>query len=266
MPLTDLQKNALKVLRPFRNELNYVGGGAALNKNWARLSDDLDMFLDHRDRLAERVAPEIDRLRDDGFSVDVTINGDYMVEAILRKYGFETRVQWMDEPETSRRFFPAMDDEDLGFRLHQADAAVNKTLCAARRNSAARDAVDLVSIVSNYAPLGPLIWALAGKDEALTPPQAIRNIKANVFGYSDEEIRTVRMEGEEASRDMVRTVLEPALERASAYCDDTAPDDKLGALFVNSADIPVEADEAMISSGAAIAVEISDFGVTAKFA
>ena len=61
-----------------------------------------------------------------------------------------------------RRFFPAQNDPEFGFRLHEADLAVNKVLCAARRNSAARDAVDLVNIVDRYAPLGPLVWAVSG--------------------------------------------------------------------------------------------------------
>lgn len=266
MPLTDLQKNALNILRPFRNQSSYVGGGAALNKNWARISDDLDVFLDHRRRLPERVEPELAKLKEDGFTVEVTTSDEYMVEAILKKYGFETKVQWMDEPETSRRFFPAIDDDELGFRLHQADAAINKVLCAARRSSAARDAVDLVSIIQNYAPLGPLVWALAGKDATLTPPRAIRNIRAHVFGYSDEEIRAVRMIGEEVSRRTVRTILGPALDEANAYCDNNAPPDLLGALFVNADEIPIAATEEILASGAARAVVIREFGIAARLA
>lgn len=157
MPLTDLQRMAVRTLRPFRTAHAFVGGGAALNYEWPRLSDDMDIFHDHRNQLPDSVEPELQALRKADFSVEITNNDQLMVEVILRKYGFETKVQWLDEPETCRRFFPALEDDDFGFRLHQADVAVNKVLCASRRRSAPRDAVDLISIVRRYSPLGPLI-------------------------------------------------------------------------------------------------------------
>jgi len=40
-----------------------------------------------------------------------------MVEAIVRQYGFETKIQWMDEAETSRRFLSRNMRRELGFRL-----------------------------------------------------------------------------------------------------------------------------------------------------
>ncbi len=264
MPLSDFQKSVVRVLSPFRNEYHYVGGGAVLNETWARISDDLDIFDDRRKQLPDGVSNELDGLKQAGFSVEITTEDEWMVEAVVRKYGFETKIQWMDEPETSKRFFPAICDETLGFRLHQADIAVNKILCAARRNQAARDAIDLASIVSKYAPLGPLIWAVSGKDSDLTPQRALRGIRKNVFGYADEEIRTVRVEGEVFTRDTIREILEPALEQAEAYCLDNAPEDELGALFVDSAEQPIEADQSQIESGEAVAVVIKDFAITPK--
>lgn len=262
MPLTDFQRSILKILRSFRTENTYVGGGAALNRNWPRVSDDLDIFNDQRRSLPEKIAPELEKLNEAGFSIEITTQNEWTVEAVLRKYGFETRVQWMDEPETSKRFYPAVDDDELGFRLHEADAAINKVLCAARRNSAARDAADLVNIVLEYAPLGPLIWALPAKDVALAPPRIILDIRKNVFGYADEEIRSLRMEGNEMTRDQVRTVLDPALDRAENYCENHAPTELLGNLFVNKKEVPVEAGREALASGEASARRIRDFGVT----
>ncbi len=261
MPLTDLQLSVLKILKPFRTEKTFIGGGAALNQKWARVSDDLDIFDDRRRVLPKKVEPELEKLKEAGFSIEIVNKDEWMVEAILRKYGFETKIQWMDEPETSKRFFPAVLDEEFGYRLHQADAAVNKVLCASRRNSAARDAVDLVNIVRNYAPLGPMVWALAAKDVAATPPQIVRDIRKNVFGYADDEIRAVRIEHEQATRDDVRAVLDPALDRAAAYCEDRAPAELLGRLFVNSEETPVEADADALERGEAVARQIKDFGV-----
>ncbi|MBF0374759.1 MAG: hypothetical protein HQL39_15245, partial [Alphaproteobacteria bacterium] len=62
-----------------------------------------------------------------------------MAEAVIRDAGEETVVQWMDD--TVVRFFPVVD----GFRLHDADLAVNKVMAGASR-SEARDAVDLARL------------------------------------------------------------------------------------------------------------------------
>lgn len=158
MPLTPLQRLVVGTLRPFRSSNSYVGGGAALNQRWPRLSDDMDIFVDQRRHLPRGPHAELEALRQAGFSIDVTTRDEWMVEAIVKRYGAETRVQWIDDSESSRRFFPAVDDEEFGFRLHQADAAVNKALCAARRERAPRDAVDLVSIVRRWTMPGACSW------------------------------------------------------------------------------------------------------------
>jgi hypothetical protein len=227
----------------------------------------MDIFGDDRASLPRAPHPELRALEEAGFTVQITTHNEWMVEAIVKEYGFATRIQWIHDPETSRRFFPAICDDELGFRLHPADAAINKVLCAARRRTAPRDAVDLVSIVSRYAPLGPLVWALSGKDPKLNPQTAISQIRGIAFGYSDEEIKAVRMEeGARMTRDDIRRVLGRALEQAAAYCDDVAPDDYLGQLFVDAAEIPVEASQMTISSGSHKSIAVSDFERLPRFA
>ncbi len=260
MSLTAIQQSVAEILRRHRSERSYVAGGAALNRDWPRLSDDMDIFLDDRGRLPHSVEPEFEALRDAGYAVELTNNDGMVVEAVLRKGSAETLVQWFDDEETCRRFFPAQDDPEFGFRLHDADLAVNKVLCTARRNSAARDAVDLVNIVERYAPLGPLVWAVSGKAPDLAPPSTLRAIRANAFGYAREEIETVRMEdGSTMEWQRLRHVLDQALEVASDYCERTAPMEHPGRLFVDASDQPVEADDAAIDDGTAIAMAIRFF-------
>ncbi|MGE0256342.1 MAG: hypothetical protein AB7N54_06230 [Alphaproteobacteria bacterium] len=260
MPLTPLQREVARVLAPFRDAHDFVGGGAVLNVDWPRLSDDTDIFRDTRGGLPHGIDREIAALEAAGFAVETTTRSDWMVEIVLRRYGFETKVQWLDEPETTRRFFPAVADDAFGFCLHPADLAVNKVLCAARRRSAPRDAVDLVHIVQRYVPLGPLVWAVAGKDGQVAPPETLRRIRAIAFGYADEEIRAVRLEGgQSTTRDEVRAVLADALDSAAAYCEDTAPVDFIGHLFVDADDRPVAAGEDDIAAGRARALPIHDF-------
>lgn len=220
----------------------------------------MDIFDDRTDDLPAGIGGELEALRQAGFSVELTTNSQWMVEAVLKRYGFETKVQWLDDPETSRRFFPAATDEEFGFRLHQADAAVNKALCASRRDRAPRDAVDLVMIVRNYAPLGPLIWALSGKDSELAPPKAIREMRRIAFGYADEEIRAVRMmDGGSLTRAQLRDVLGPALEAAATYCDEIAPMELAGHLFVDRNEMPIEATVRDITNRSATAIGVRDF-------
>lgn len=260
MPLTGIQQSAVEILRLHRSERSYVAGGAALNRDWPRLSDDMDVFMDERDSLPRSVEPELESLRNAGYSVELTSDHDLVVEAVIRKGGEETRVQWFNDEETSRRFFPAQDDPQFGFRLHDADLAVNKVLCAARRNSAARDAVDLVNIVERYAPLGPLVWAVSGKAPDMAPPTTLRAIRANAFGYAEEEVGAVRMEdGARMEWRRLRQVLDQALEIASDYCARTAPAEHAGRLFVDAGTRPVEADEVAIGEGAATIMAIRDF-------
>lgn len=262
MPLTPLQLRVAAVLRSFRTRNNYVAGGAALNRDWPRLSDDMDIFHDRRRQLPDSVEPELQALRDAGFTVEITTEDVLIVEAILRWHGDETKVQWMDDPETCRRFFPAIDDDEFGFQLHPADVVVNKVLCASRRQQAARDAVDLVSIVNHYAPLGPLVWAVAGKEPTKSPPQIIRTIRTNAFGYADEEIVAVRMEGENPmTREVVRSILGPALDQALDYCDAVAPIEFSACLFIDTSETPVPADEEAVTNGTASAMPLKDFGI-----
>ena len=258
MPLTDIQRMVVEALQPFRNEHSYVAGGAALNQRWHRLSDDLDIFQDQRNQLPDQVGPELQALRDAGLTVEIKLENNLIVEAIARKDGAETSVQWFDDPETCRRFFPAAVDDELGFRLHQADVAVNKVLCASRRREA-RDAVDIATIVRRYAPLGPLVWAALAKD-ASSPPEVLRGLRDNIFGFSDEEIRAVRMlDGNVMTRDRLRETLEPALDAARKYCDEVAPTEHFGCLFADENERPIEADAAAVADGLAVALQLRDF-------
>lgn len=185
-----------------------------------------------------------------------------MVEAILREYGAETRVQWLDDRESCYRFFDAVSDDVLGFRLHQADIAVNKILCASQRRNAARDAVDLMSIVENYCSLGPLVWAAAGKRPETTPLNILRSLRSIIMGYSNEELVSVRMEGSRpVTRETLHACMAPCLEGAYSYCEEIAPIEYLGHLIVNEDNCPIEADEAALDRSFALAKPLQDYGL-----
>ena len=130
--------------------------------------------MDERDSLPQSIEPKLEPLRNAGYSGELTSDHDLVVEAIIRKGSEATRVQWFIEEETSRHF--------------------SRPRRSSIRISAARDAVDLINIVERYAPLGPLVWAVSGKAPDMAPPSTLRSIRANVFGYAEDEVGAVRME------------------------------------------------------------------------
>ena len=99
MPLTAIQQSVAEVLRSHRSERSYVAGGAALNREWPRLSDDMDIFLDDRDRLPHSVEPELQALRNAGYAVELTNENDLVVEAVLKK---AARRRWSSGSTTKR--------------------------------------------------------------------------------------------------------------------------------------------------------------------
>lgn len=244
MPLTAIQKRVAGVLKPFRTDSHYIAGGAALNRRWQRVSDDLDIWAD-APGLPKIVEAEIEALRRAGFTVEIEIEDNYIVEVIVRDDSDETRIEWAHSPNTQTRFFPAQADDDLGFRMHDLDNAINKILAASRRRNAPRDIVDLASILDHIAPLGPLVWAatgLPGEDRSAT--EIIRDIRTNANAYTREQYRTIRMAGDAAiDRQDLIAKIERALDDAADYCEDMAPIGHPGCLFLNVDGKPEPATE-----------------------
>ena len=94
----------------------------------------------------------------------------------------------------------------------------------------------------------------------------MRAIRANAFGYAEEEIETVRMkDGSMMEWQRLRQVLDQALEVASDYCERIAPMEHFGCLFVDEREQPVEAGDAMIANGAAAVMPVRDFSCIPVF-
>lgn len=63
---------------------SYIAG-ATLNRDWPRLSDDLQIFLDERDSLLQAVEPELEALRNASYSAELTNDRNLDVEAVTRR-------------------------------------------------------------------------------------------------------------------------------------------------------------------------------------
>ena len=94
----------------------------------------------------------------------------------------------------------------------------------------------------------------------MAPPSTLRAIRANAFGYAEEEIETVRMkDGSTMEWRRLRQVLDQALEVATDYCERITPMEHFGCQFVDEREQPVEAGDAMVAKGAATVMPVRDF-------
>jgi hypothetical protein len=231
MALTPLQRRVMAVLALNRSPTSYVAGGLVLNRDWPRLSDDIDVFHDTDEEIVDAARKDIAALRRAGFTARVDVESYGIVEATVGEDGLETVVQWMGE--SKRRFLPLVEDDEYGFRLSQMDLAVNKVIAASARRKA-RDYVDLVSIRENGCPLGPLVLAASGKPPFFSPLKIIEEIRRRGLGVWDEEYLSVKGLPVDWTPATVRKALSEALDQAQAYIEH-APVEALGCLVIDTA-------------------------------
>ena len=236
MALTQLQSDILRHLAKNRSDTSYFAGGLMLNKNWKRLSDDIDIFHDTDEEVTEAAKADLATLDAAGYKThtDVIIYG--CVDATISDGRSETIIQWF--AETKVRFFPLVKDEEWGARLHQADLAVNKVLAAAGR-SKARDIADLVAIAHNYCPIGPLVLAAAGKPPNFSPRRTIDEIRRHALSIPAEEFLAVKGLPPDWTPAYIRDDIARHLDAADKYIM-AAPADLVGILAVNKESVPIE--------------------------
>lgn len=238
MALSEVQRQAMRCLAANRSESSYAAGGAVLNRDWPRQSDDIDIFHDTDEQIVEAAQRDIETLRAARFLVVVDVRIYGCVEARVRRFESETVIQWMSE--TRRRFFPIVRDTEWGARLHQVDLAVNKVLAASSRTKA-RDYVDLVAIAERMCPLGPLLMAAAGKPPHFSPQRMIEEIRRRGLSVPDEEYLSVKGLPARFTVPAQRERLLEALERAERYVA-RAPGETVGAIVVDEREVPVEVE------------------------
>jgi hypothetical protein len=256
MPLTPLQSKVLRLLASHRTTQSYVAGGAALNRNHPRLSDDIDIFSDRGIDLAATAQRDVDALLAAGLSVERIANHyGAIIDAVVTDGKSQTMIQWQDE--TRARFFAVVSQPEFGMRLSDADLAVNKVLAAAGRRQA-RDMIDLVTLADTYASLGALVWA-AGAKSPLGPGQMIEAIRRNANSLTADEIATVRTTATPPQRSDILGRLNTHLDRALKYVE-IAPLQTREHLIVSANNAPIEADDKMLSNGLARALPLVEFG------
>lgn len=168
MPLTDFQISVLRLIAAHRNPNSYVAGGVAINRapSSQRHSNDIDFFHDTDEAVSFAVRADLTLLKEQGFSVHVLIDQPSFVRCVISKGTDSLKLEWVRD--TAFRFFPAIKDDTLGYRLHDIDSAVNKCLALANRNEV-RDIIDLLHLHDNVLSLPAACWAACGKDPGFAP-------------------------------------------------------------------------------------------------
>lgn len=259
MTISRLQRRVLEAIRANRSPESYVAGGTALNRSAVRLSDDIDIFHEHENVVVAQAERDIGSLRDAGLQVSVTVMQYGMAEAVVTEFGEQTMVQWMDD--TVVRFFPIVEDPLFGFRLHDADLAVNKVLAGASR-ARPRDAADLARLHEDYLPLGHLVWAAAGKT-ALSPDDLAENIVRNAVSHGAEAYASIRGSRPCDGRHVVKTLMR-ARDEAIALAGEL-PVDTYGHLFLDRDGVPVAATPSMIAAGEVVVHPARSYGAWPVF-
>lgn len=127
MPLGDFEREVMRTLAGGRNPDSFVAGGTVLHQaaDSPRRSQDVDLFHDTTEALAQAFESDVATLRAAGFEVESV--GHTQAEfhrAMIRRGGQETKIEWVHD--SAFRFFPVERDLELGWRLNFWDAATNR--------------------------------------------------------------------------------------------------------------------------------------------
>ena len=75
VPLSELQSRILVALASHRSPESYVAGGSVLNRDGARISQDIDIFHDREAAVAAAAALDAALLETEGYAMSVAATG-----------------------------------------------------------------------------------------------------------------------------------------------------------------------------------------------
>lgn len=228
MPLSSIQIDVLRLLASHRDPESYVAGGAPLNRDRGRFSEDIDVFHDREERVAAAALNDANAIVAAGYRLSWVRQLPLVYTAEIARGGQSTRLEWVVDSEY--RFFPTVRDNLFGYVLHPVDLAINKVMAAAGRREL-RDIVDLVRVHETILTLGALIWAAVEKSPGFTPEGLIAEIRRNAC-YPVAEWRALASADPIDPNDIMRRV-RAALDDADAFVA-RMPTDRIGVLFLKN--------------------------------
>ena len=244
MALTGFQRELLRVLARNRSPDSVFAGGAALNRERARWSDDFDIEHATADAVRAAYLADRDALAAAGYAVEELRLARGIAHARVSSAGGVTLVDWTQD--TAWRFFPAVADQEFGWRLHDLDLAINKVLAAAGRREP-RDLHDVVALVRAGVPLSALAWAGCAKDPGLLPSLVLDECVHN-SRYDPDVLRTAVATPEPVDPVAMTATFRLAVRQARDLFQ-TLPLDQAGHLYLNADGRCVAPDPAGLAAG-----------------
>ena len=226
MTLSKIQSDVLRLLASHRDPESYVAGSTPLNVNAPRFSDDIDVFHDREERVAQAAEQDAAFLHEHGYALQWLRRDPLIYTVLAARAGETTKLEWVVDSDF--RFFPTVRDEMFGYVLHPVDLATNKVAAAYGRREP-RDVVDLLTIHERILPLGAVVWASVGKTVGFTPEGVINEIRRTAR-YTEADFRRVASDPPiDPAATMTR--LREILSEAEAFAAHM-PTDKAGLLFL----------------------------------
>ena len=230
----------LRTIAANRSPESYLAGATVLHRKdgTPRFSEDLDIFHDVADHVARSAEQDAATLMAAGYDFKWLLRTPAFYRAVVTAAGGALKLEWAQD--SAFRFFPVLEDERFGYRLHDADAAVNKVLALAGRNEV-RDFVDVLHLDETGLSLGALAWAACGKDPGFTPAFLLDHASRHT-AYTQADLNRLRLR-EPLDIKALKQRWIAAREKAQLLIA-TLPAGEVGCLYLRADRHPVTPDPA----------------------
>jgi hypothetical protein len=238
MPITEFQNIILRAIAKNRSPENYLAGATVIHRadNSPRYSQDLDFFHDLEQIVAQSAESDAKTLIESGYEVEWLLRTSTFYRALVSREDSRIRLEWAQD--SAFRFFPIEKDEQCGYRLHDADAAINKVLALGGRQEV-RDFVDILHLNENFITLGSMAWAACGKDPGFTPDFLLDHISRHV-AYTQADLDHLSLKAPLDLKQLKQKWL-MALDQAQSLVD-ALPAEEIGCLYLDADQTPVTPD------------------------
>lgn len=191
MPISDIQAKVLKLIASNRSPESYLAGATVIHRDvdTPRFSQDLDFFHDIADSITQSADQDAASLSRAGYDVSWLLRTAAFHRAVITAGKQQLKIEWAQD--SAFRFFPVLEDERFGYRLHDADAATNKILALAGRDEI-RDFVDVLHLNETYLSLGAMVWAACGKDPGFTPEFLLDHVSRHT-AYTQADLNRLQL-------------------------------------------------------------------------
>lgn len=240
MPISDAQAEVLRAVAANRSPESYLAGATVLLRgaDTPRFSQDLDVFHDAAASVARCAEQDAATLTAAGYELSWLLRTPTFHRALLTVRDQTLKIEWAQD--SAFRFFPVVEDERCGYRLHEADAAVNKVLALVGRDEV-RDFVDMLHLHRTYLSLGAMAWAACGKDPGYTPEFLLDHLGRHA-AYAQADVDRLNLREPLDITVLKRTWL-GALSDARRLVV-SLPPDEIGSLYLGPDHKPVTPDPA----------------------